>query len=154
MSVPVVQFVVTGQLEATAGLGRPYTLVFDGTCKICTRLVKVIRGWDRFERFEIVASQAPGVQPRFPWIPAEAYRESVQLIGPGGSTWQGAAAVERVLDVLPKGKLITWIFSIPGARPLAERIYRWVARNRYKLGCGEHCTYRPQNLDYNDNDSK
>lgn len=152
MSVPVVQFVVAGQTDASAGLGRPYTLVFDGTCRICNRLVSVVRKWDRENRIEIVPSQAPGVQARFPWIPAEAYSESVQMIGPGGETTQGAAAVEQVLDVLPKGRLITWIFSIPGARPIAERTYRWVARNRYKLGCGEHCTYRPQNLDYKDND--
>ena len=150
MSVPVVQFVVAGQSIETSGEGRPYTLVFDGTCKICNRLVKVVNGWDRRDMFEVVPSQAPGVQARFPWIPPAAYRESVQLIGPGGKTWQGAAAVEQVLDVLPKGKLITWVFSIPGMRGIAERIYRWVARNRYKLGCGEHCTYRPPNLDYDD----
>ena len=54
-------------------------------------------------------------------------------------TWQGAAALEHIIDALPKGRLITWIFSIPFVRPLAERFYRWFAMNRYHLGCGEHC---------------
>ena len=67
----------------------------------------------------------------------------MQLVGPGGRTWQGAAAIEHILDVLPKGKLVSWIFSIPFVRPLAERFYRWFARNRYKLGCGDHCASRP-----------
>jgi predicted DCC family thiol-disulfide oxidoreductase YuxK len=40
------------------------------------------------------------------------------------------------------------VFSIPFARPLAERFYRWFARNRYRLGCGEHCSFKPQQLDY------
>jgi predicted DCC family thiol-disulfide oxidoreductase YuxK len=146
----VVHFVVRGQEQSAPSSGRPYTVVFDGACKMCSRLVRVLREWDREEMFEIIPSQTAGVQARFPWIPARAYRESVQVIGPGGRTWQGAAAIEQLLDVLPKGKLVSWIFSIPGVRPLAERIYRWVARNRYRLGCGEHCQHRPDATDYGD----
>ena len=58
------------------------------------------------------------------------------------------AAIEQIIDQLPKGKLITWVFSIPFVRPLAERFYRWFARNRYRLGCGEHCQFRPMELEY------
>ena len=152
-TVPVVRFTVRGApvtAPAPTGLGRPYVVVYDGHCKVCGRIVTTLLRWDRNKQLEIVPSQAPGVQARFPWIPARAYRESVQLVGPSGRTWQGAAAVEHIIDLMPKGKLITWIFSIPFARPLAERFYRWFARNRYRLGCGEHCTYRPQQLDFGD----
>ena len=154
-TVPVVVFTVAGQAAAppsSVGLGRPYTVVYDGSCKVCGRLVKMLRKWDKKQMLEIIPSQTAGIHARFPWIPARAYAESVQLIGPGGRTWQGAAAVERIIDVMPKGKLITWIFSIPFVRPLAERFYRWFARNRYKLGCGEHCTYREQMLDFEGED--
>ena len=151
-TVPVVRFTIGGKDRdaATQGLGRPYTVVYDGACKVCTRIVHVLQSWDREGMLEIVPSQAPGVRARFPWIPDRAYAESVQVIGPGGRTWQGARAVEQVLDVLPKGKLLTWIFSIPFVRPLAERFYRWFARNRYRLGCGEHCQYRAEMLQYGD----
>jgi len=91
----------------------------------------------------VVTSGAPGVQARFPWIPPAAYRDSLQVVEEGGRTWQGAAAIERILDLLPRGRWITWVFSMPFARPLAERSYRWFARNRYRLGCGAHCRYRP-----------
>ena len=165
MTVPVVRFTVRGAPRSPAdartgaytggvwhvGEGRPYTLVYDGTCKVCGKLVGVLVRWDRGSRLlEIVPSQLPGVQARFPWIPARAYTESVQLIGPGGETWQGARAVEQILDVMPKGKLVSWVFKLPFARPLAERFYRWFARNRYRLGCGEHCTYRGEMVDYGD----
>jgi predicted DCC family thiol-disulfide oxidoreductase YuxK len=152
-TVPVVQFTVRGA-PATApaptagGAGRPYVVVYDGNCKVCGRIVRVLTRWDREGKLEIIPSNTPGIRARFPWIPNRAYAESVQLIGPGGRTYQGAAAVEHILDVLPKGKLITWIFSIPFARPLAERFYRWFARNRYRLGCGEHCSFRPLDVDY------
>ena len=148
---PVVQFVVQGQERVLLELAeRPYTVVFDGHCKVCQRLVKILRTWDRDHALAIVSSQTPGVQTRFPWIPARAYAESVQLIGPGGRTWQGAAAIEQLLDVMPRGQLISWVFSIPLVRPLAEKFYRWFARNRYKMGCGEHCQVRPADLDFRD----
>ncbi len=152
MTVPVVQFTVRGQpASASVGLGRPFTVVFDGNCKVCGRVVRLLTEWDRSSNLiELVSSQTPGVQARFPWIPARAYTESVQLIGPGGRTWQGARAVEQILDVLPKGKFVSWVFKLPFARPAAERFYRWFARNRYRLGCGAHCTYREEMLDYND----
>ncbi|MDF1502872.1 DUF393 domain-containing protein [Roseisolibacter sp. H3M3-2] len=157
MSVPVVQFTVNGVPRDGAGVealtsagasgvgeGRPYTVVYDGHCKVCGRMVRALRRWDAGSRLlEIVPSQTAGLDARFPWIPASAYLESVQLVGPGGQSWQGAAAVERLLDVLPRGGLIGWVFSVPFVRALADRFYRWFARNRYRLGCGEHCALRP-----------
>lgn len=137
-----VRFTIAGE-DATHGLGRPYTCVYDGTCKVCTRLSHALRRWDRNEQIEIVPSQALGVMARFPWIPARAYREALQLVGPGGETWQGAAAIEQLLEILPRGKWISWIFRIPFVRGLADRFYKWFARNRYRLGCGEHCQSRP-----------
>ena len=149
MTVPVVRFVIAGAESSSAGLGRPYTLVFDGTCKVCSRLANTVRRWDRDSRIEVIPSQTGGLRARFPWIPARAYAEAVQLIQcPSGRTWQGAAAIEALLDILPRGKLISWIFSIPFARKLADRFYRWFARNRYRLGCGEHCQLGKARLDF------
>ena len=154
MTVPVVRFTIAGQdvpedAPTLGSPGRPYTVVYDGHCNVCKRLVGILEKWDRNHELEVLPSQTPGLHARFPWIPAPAYLESVQVIeNRDGRTSQGAAALERILDILPKGKLITWIFSIPFVRPLAERIYRWFARNRYRLGCGEHCQIRPGNLQF------
>jgi predicted DCC family thiol-disulfide oxidoreductase YuxK len=143
VTYPVVQFTVRGVAEvASTGLGRPYTLVYDGQCKICNPLANVVRNWDHRQRIEVVPSQATGLMARFPWIPREAYAKAIQLVGPGGATWQGAQAVEQLLTILPRGRLISWVFHVPGIRALADRIYRWVARNRYRMGCGEHCVSR------------
>jgi predicted DCC family thiol-disulfide oxidoreductase YuxK len=143
VTVPVVRFTVAGQETATHGLGRAYTVVFDGDCRICTRLSRVLRDWDAGRQLEVVSSQQPGVTARFPWIPPRAYAEALQLIAADGTTWQGAAALEQLLGVLPRGRLISWIFRIPFVRTLADRFYRWFARNRYRLGCGAHCQSRP-----------
>ncbi len=120
--------------------GQRYAVVYDGDCKVCGRTVKLLAKWDRNHDLEIIPSQAPAVRERFPWIPPSAYVESLQVIRiQDGKTWQAAAAVEELLKILPKGRSVSWLFRIPLVRPLAERFYRWFARNRYRLGCGEHC---------------
>jgi predicted DCC family thiol-disulfide oxidoreductase YuxK len=124
-------------------VSRPAVVVYDGDCAVCARLARMLQRLDTRGGFEVVTSQAPGVRSRFPWIPPDAYRDSLQVVEEGGRTWQGAAAIERILDLLPRGRWISWLFSLPFARPLAERFYRWFARNRYRLGCGAHCQYRP-----------
>ena len=116
-----------------------HALVYDGDCRMCTSVAQVVRRWDARGDIEILASQQPGVTERFPWIAARAFGESLQLIGPGKQTWQGAAAIEQLLTILPRGRTIAWIFRIPFIRPIAERVYRWIARNRHRLGCGDHC---------------
>ena len=158
MTVPVVRFTVGGEprsgdaIEATtAGAsgydeGRPWVVIYDGHCKVCGRMVRALRTWDaRTRRLEILPSQWPGLAQRFPQIASSDYLTSVQLVRVSdGVRWQGAAAIEQLIDVLPRGRWISWVFSIPFVRSLAERFYRWFARNRYRLGCGEHCTYRPE----------
>ena len=146
MTVPVVRFTVAGLDTPSPGLGRAYTVVFDGDCRVCTRLSGVLRSWDRTNELEIVSSQQPGVMARFPWIPPRAYVEALQLIAADGTTWQGATAIEQLLNVLPRGGWIAWVFKIPYVRTIADRFYRWFARNRYKLGCGAHCQSRPLNV--------
>ena len=157
MSVQIVRFTVAGEgasepVAPTIGApGRPYTVIYDGHCKVCGRMVKLLTKWDRNNELEIIPSQAAGVHARFPWIPERSYVESVQVVRTrDGKTWQAAAALEELLNVLPKGKLISWLFKIPLVRPLVDRFYRWFARNRYKFGCGDHCALRPADLDYQD----
>jgi predicted DCC family thiol-disulfide oxidoreductase YuxK len=159
MSVAVVRFTVSGEdaepLAPSVGEpGRRYTVIYDGHCKVCSRLVMLLTKWDRNHDLEIIPSQKPGVRQRFPWIPERSYIESVQVIRTSdGKTWQAAGALEELLKVLPRGRFISWLFKIPFVRPLADRFYRWFARNRYKFGCGDHCAVRPADLDYRDSDT-
>lgn len=143
---PVVRFVFGGQATAApdGGLGRPYTVVYDGQCKVCTRLVRLLNSWDTRDIIETLPSQNTSVLGRFPWIRPEEYAQAMQLIGPGGQTWAGAEAIEQLLRILPKGGVLGWAFRIPFAEGAIDRFYRWFARNRYRLGCGEHCQVRPR----------
>jgi predicted DCC family thiol-disulfide oxidoreductase YuxK len=130
---------------------RRYTVVYDGDCKVCGRMVRLLLKWDREHELEIIPSQTSRVRARFPWIPPRAYAESMQVIrSSDGKTWQAAAGLEELLKVLPKGGLVSWLFKIPFARPIADKFYGWFARNRYRMGCGEHCAVRPADPDHRD----
>ena len=72
------------------------------------------------------------------------------MVSLDGETWSGAAAIEHLLDVLPRGRLVSWLFKIPFVRGIADKVYRWFARNRYHLGCGKHCTAGPPDVLFRD----
>lgn len=150
MTLPVVHFRFGGVEADVAAPGRPYTVVYDGACKVCGRLVRLLSAWDTRREIEVVPFQNTSVLDRFPWIPSDAYAEAMQLVGPGGKTWQGGDAVEQLLRILPYGRTLGWAFAIPGFGALFGRFYRWFARNRYKFGCGEHCQVRPLKVDFGD----
>ena len=119
-----------------------YTLIYDGDCRVCQRSVDLILRWDTRRELEIIPFQAPEVRERFSWIPEEDFDRSMQLVEAGSGERkrrQGAAALEELLRVLPRGRVISWLFRIPFARPIVERAYRTFARNRKRFGCGEHC---------------
>ena len=48
----------------------------------------------------------------------------------GGAAWMNA-------EQRPLAK------AVVRYRTIADRFYKWFARNRYKLGCGAHCQSRP-----------
>jgi predicted DCC family thiol-disulfide oxidoreductase YuxK len=120
-------------------VGAPWTLVYDGECQVCIASVNRLRDWDRDGRFEMVAYQSEGVKERFPAISDREFEESVQLIGPEAGRWEGAEAVEKVFELVPRTRPLAWLFRIPFARPVARWAYRLFARNRGRFGCGDHC---------------
>jgi predicted DCC family thiol-disulfide oxidoreductase YuxK len=147
--VPVVTFVVRPPVldpavvtAAREAVVRPVVL-YDGTCRMCTRLARLLRRLDRHDTIEVVAGQDVPIETRFPWITRAALAEALHLVQPGGATIAGAEAVTEIVRLLPGGALPAAVLRLPGVRDFADAGYRWVARNRHALGCGTHCRYVP-----------
>ncbi len=114
-------------------MGPRPVMVFDGDCGFC-------RYW--VERFRALTGDRVVYRPfqdaaaDFPAIPREAFEEAVQFVEPGGRVTSGADAVSRALEYtrgMPR-LLGRAYLAVPGGRPLARFVYRWVARNRSRLG--------------------
>ena len=116
-----------------AGAGRA-TLVYDGTCGFCRRWVERVRRWDTRGRLEFVPYQAPDLETRFPALSRDACAQAIHLVEAGGAVHRGAAAGREVLRRLPGGVLWALPFRLPGALPVADRVYRWITRRWGPLG--------------------
>ncbi len=133
----------TGKRGGLSSGGRPWTLVYDGTCNVCGRLVRRVEKWDTRHVLQMLASQNDTVAVRFPGIPREEFADAMYLIAADGRSWSGAAAARQLLKILPYGWLLGWMWGLPTFGALADRGYRIFARNRYRFGCADHCAAVP-----------
>ena len=117
-----------------------YAVIYDGNCSVCLRFVARLDRWDKHRILELVPSQRADVARRFAWFSQPDFDRSVQLVRLSDSkSWQGGAAIEELLNVLPRGRAVSWLFQLPFARRVAEKSYRAFALRRYRFGCAEHC---------------
>lgn len=112
--------------------GRPL-LVFDGDCGFCTTSARAGQRWLRLpnvEPWQFLDLDALGVTE-------DACSDAVQWIDADG----GVVSAERaVIAALRHAggiwKVLGGLLALPGIRAIAGAVYRWVARNRYRLPGG------------------
>lgn len=87
---------------------------------------------DRGGRIELLDLHDPSVPSHFPQVDREEALRLMQAVDPEGRVYSGVDAWARAGLSLPGWKLIVWLLLIPGIHFVADRIYAWVARNRYR----------------------
>jgi len=114
-------------------MARAAVLLFDGHCRLCTAGARKLARWARPGAVELASFQDPSVLGRFPDLTRDQCLQAMHLVEPDGHVFGGAEAVVAVL--VTRGWLFAWtrLYYLPGLRWLADRAYRWVARNRYRL---------------------
>lgn len=122
-------------------------LIYDGDCRLCTRLVRGVKRIDFGDRMRTVPSGADGVLDAFGLTAAQA-QARVWLRHPSGTKVGGAGAVMCALDVIFGGRFGSRLYSCRPIRKMLDRGYAWVAANRMRLGggpadCGDACQIVP-----------
>lgn len=107
------------------------TVIYDGGCEACTRWAETIGRQNGAAQIDIVSSDSPAVRERFASIPHDDFAGSLQLVMPDGARFQGASAIETLATMLPRWRWVTPLFTLPFARPIADRVYRWIAARRH-----------------------
>jgi predicted DCC family thiol-disulfide oxidoreductase YuxK len=107
-------------------LDKPF-LVFDGDCGFCVRWV---RRWEKETRGRVLYAPYQEAAARFPDIPPERFRKSVQLVETDGRVYEGAEAVFRALAYGPTDRWLRLYRGLPGFAPAAEALYALVASHR------------------------
>lgn len=108
-------------------------MIYDGECQFCRRLVALISRLDRKTRLKALPFKDVDLH-RF-GVSREAAEQAMQLAAPSGAVWSGAAAARELTRLLPALRPLGWLFHVPGAMGVAERVYRWIAKRRHRLGC-------------------
>ena len=112
------------------------TLIYDGDCAFCKRCVALLEAWDPAGRLAFVPLQDTDALAALPTIAREALEQAMHYVAKDGRIFVGAEALPALLKLMPGGPPLAWLFLIPGIPVLAKAVYRRVARNRHRLGCG------------------
>ncbi|GIW41008.1 MAG: hypothetical protein KatS3mg076_1585 [Candidatus Binatia bacterium] len=119
---------------------RPAVL-YDGRCAFCVAQARRLERWVG-AGVDWYSFRDAGVLERYPRISAEECERAMQLVEPDGRVFSGAEAVARLLARRRLLRPLARVYYLPFLRPVFDRAYAWVARNRFRLGgrCeGEFC---------------
>lgn len=108
------------------------TVLYDGACGLCRASAARVRRIDSRGRVELLDLHDPAVPARFPQIDREEAMRLMQAVDPAGRVYSGVDGWARIGLTLPGWKLVAWVLLVPGIHFLAQRVYGWVARNRYR----------------------
>jgi predicted DCC family thiol-disulfide oxidoreductase YuxK len=119
-------------------------LVYDGDCGFCRTWVA---RWRRTVGPRVDYEEFQTAGARFPTIQRSRFRRALQLILPDGEVFEGAEAVFRTLALAPgrprQRRWLTVYQNVPGARPVFEWGYRWIADHRPLLTRVSHFFFGP-----------
>ena len=105
--------------------------LYDGHCRICTReaqrLARLAPG-----AVDLRSFQDEGVLDAFPGLTKEACTQTLHVVAPDGAVSTGAEAVARLVRAAPRWGFLAYGYYIPGLRSALDRIYAWIAKNRYR----------------------
>lgn len=147
---------------------RELVVIWDGDCGICNRIRQFMERLD-FDRAFTWSPLQSGIGDRF-GIPRAALIERLHLVAAGGRVSSGFRACKLILLYHPAFYLLLTILLaappvnalwaiwwrrilvalvlalfFPAFNFIGERVYDWVARNRYRFssGAGESCAIEP-----------
>jgi predicted DCC family thiol-disulfide oxidoreductase YuxK len=116
--------------------GDVATLIYDGECAMCRgSALWLMRRALSAGRLEILPCRAGERRERFPQVAEAECMTAMQLVLPDGRVLSGADAVPELLRRIRGWGWVAAVFALPGIRPLARRVYAWIARNRMKISC-------------------
>ena len=119
------------------------TLIFDGYCSVCTRIVAWIGERDREQRITPVPCQGKDVTTRFGVSRAEC-ESSVWTMNSIGERQAEGQAVVLVLAVLWNQPWLVTFGRLPGIRLALNLGYHLIAKNRGRLpGVTPWCVVHP-----------
>lgn len=93
-------------------------LIYDGNCRFCVTSKRLLQQWDTKQSIR--------------FTPAPTKISEIWFVNSNGVAVSGVVALRALLPFLPMGKMIAFLFLLPGVNRFAVWVYRILAKNRYR----------------------
>ena len=108
-------------------------MFFDGVCGLCNRTVQFLLRHDRHERLKFAPLQGPTAQRMLPPLGGRPQDlNTIYVLTSNGQLLERSRAVLFAATALGGGWTLLGILRVV-PRPVADLIYGWVARIRYRV---------------------
>ena len=116
-------------------------IVFDGQCVLCSAHARFVLTHDHERRFRVAAMQDEAGAALMRSVGIDPADPDTMIVVEGERVWRDSDAVLKVAEGLGWGALARLGKAVP--RAVRDPIYRWVARNRYRLFGRRELCWRP-----------
>lgn len=114
-------------------------VIYDGQCRICTAQVRKLPWWDCQKKLSYLSLHDPEVARRWPDLSHDRLMQEMVIIDRHGNRHWGPEAIRYLTRRLRRLWWASPFLHFPGSMFLWRPLYRWIARNRYRLSGGQAC---------------
>lgn len=112
--------------------GEHPIIVFDGFCVLCSANARFVLRYDQGGRFRLAAMQNEAGRALCRRFGIDPDRPETMIVVSGDTALRDSDAVLAVWDGIGwPWRALRVLHLVP--RPLRDGVYRWVARNRYRM---------------------
>jgi predicted DCC family thiol-disulfide oxidoreductase YuxK len=124
-----------GETRMTAAPARKAVVLYDGQCPFCLRSVATLRRLDWLHQLDPQDARDEARLPAtYPPLDPAKLLEEMHLVTPDRRrVYRGFAAFRWIAGRLPLLWPLVPLLYLPGVPWLGQRLYCWIARNRYNL---------------------
>jgi predicted DCC family thiol-disulfide oxidoreductase YuxK len=109
-------------------------VVYDGQWPLCLKSVATLRRLDWLGQLRYQNARDKGaISLLQPPLQGAQLLEEMHLLTPGGRVYRGFEALRWIAWRLPLLWALAPLLYLPGVPASGQRVYRWIARNRFRL---------------------
>lgn len=116
-----------------------YVVFYDGRCQFCTDGMRTLRQMESSADLTFVDVRNPTALADYPQVDPAAALGQMHVLDPAGRLAGGFDAILALMPALPSIRAFHPLLRGPLMRRLGSKVYRWVARNRYRLAGTTGC---------------
>ncbi|MCH2114535.1 MAG: DUF393 domain-containing protein [Pirellulales bacterium] len=114
-------------------------VIYDGDCGICSAQVRKLPWWDCRQKLSYISLHDAQVAKRWPQLPAGRLMQEMCIVTPSGHEYWGIDAIRHLTRRLRRLWWLAPLLHVPGSMFVWRPLYRWIARNRYRLSGMKDC---------------